>query len=415
MVQAQVALLFFVSCTMSKEPPPPNQWQPSSQERIAHGLSGYHPTVAAANPLSLQQSCPLPYWPPPMMFSYQGVSLQQPQPQMTQVVAPATLPISVNNGNDDTIHRNNNDLEILLDDMEEETNVTTDTTVTEDTTNYTDMLREGQIFANVDAFNAAVDTFCNDRNYDVNRSTTRNKNVNQPDSVYYRVVCVRSGKFKSESKGGEDSRTRTSNKVNCGFKITGRLVNEAEIRRSNGSLKNESVKVISLQLEHTNGCKGSDELVRATITQQRGRKYLNSHLAFLHKECKAGRYKTTDVQDKLTEYGYTDVTLKEATNLRYRLMNDKNIKGYEPAPEEEEGKQIDYLFNHDLQKEIEAGGQQSVDNLVCVHEGLSSQIKGYDYKMVSDDANRFSGTAWQTGRMRRRLRDCGKLSAVCDV
>ena len=61
------------------------------------------------------------------------------------------------------------------------------------------------------------------------------------------------------------------------------------------------MRVIALDLEHTNGCKGADELVRATTKQLRGRKYSNTQLAHLKKECMSGRYTTTNVKDWLTE------------------------------------------------------------------------------------------------------------------
>jgi hypothetical protein len=124
------------------------------------------------------------------------------------------------------------------------------------------------------------------------------------------------------------------------------------------------VKIITLDLEHTNTCKGADELVRATTKQLRGRKYSNTQLAHLKKECMSGRYNTTNVKDWLTDQGHTEVTLKEATNLRYRLVSSMKIKGFVEDPSYQElGKMTDYLINYDLKQEVTAGGQKSVDNL----------------------------------------------------
>ena len=72
------------------------------------------------------------------------------------------------------------------------------------------------------------------------------------------------------------------------------------------------------------------------------------------------------------------------------------------------------MHNEDLAKEIVAGGQDSIINLRTTHEGLKRQERGYDYRMTADDQNRFSGTAWQTGRMRARIRHSGKLAFLDD-
>ncbi|KAL7492794.1 hypothetical protein ACHAWT_001821 [Skeletonema menzelii] len=342
---------------------------------------------------------------------------------------PTPLPVSFSNSND-AVHetkndcQNGNDLDIdAMDETNDYVSNAKDTTAAthghchipdEDT----ETLRVGQVFANEQAFNNAVDTYCIDRKYDTKSFTTTNKpkedKKDAPEYTYFRTICVRGGVFKSTSKGGEDARRRTSQKVDCQFRITGRLVSQKEILNSNGSLTSQSVKLISLNVEHTNGCKGADELVRATTKQLRGRQYSTAEISHLQRECSSGRYSTTNVKDWLIEQGHTDVTLKEATNLRYRLMNNKKIKGCEIPSNEEMGKMTDYLFNYDLKREVIAGGQKSVDNLVCVHQGLSSQIPGYDYRMTTDTEQRFSGTAWQTGRMRRRLRDSGRLIFLDD-
>lgn len=412
---------------MSK-PPPPNEWQQPHAERIAQGRVNYPPSGTAANALLLQQ--PFPYWPMPLPPG-QGALLSSAMSLLRQPTQAPPTPVpfssfSLNSVNNAAVRehekngsQNGNDMDTttiydMMDDNNEHVGTSEDTTTatngTDEDDEYTDMLHVGQVFANEKAFKAAVEKYCNDRNYDTNSSTSHNKNT-----TYFRTTCVRGGVFKSESKGGEGSRMRTSQKVNCQFRITGSLVTSNDILKSNGSLTAESVKVVTLNLEHTNTCKGADELIRATTKQLRGRNYSSTQLSHLQKECVSGRYSTTNVKDWLTEQGHTDVTLKEATNLRYRLLIGKKIKGYVEDPSHQQmGKMTDYLLNYDLKKEVTAGGQKSVDNLVCVHKGLSSQIPGYDYRMTTDSENRFSGTAWQTGRMRKRLRDFGMMIFLDD-
>ena len=72
-------------------------------------------------------------------------------------------------------------------------------------------------------------------------------------------------------------------------------------------------------------------------------------------------------------------------------------------PPPEQGIIEDYLHNTDLANEVTAGGIESLNNLRTVHEGLTQQIEGYDYRLTTDSEHRFSGTSWQTGRMRARL------------
>jgi hypothetical protein len=64
------------------------------------------------------------------------------------------------------------------------------------------------------------------------------------------------------------------------------------------------------------------------------------------------------------------------------------------------GDMIDYLHNEDLANEISAGSKESIQSLHLIHNGLKSQIEGYDFRMATDSLLRFSGTSWQTGRMR---------------
>ena len=69
----------------------------------------------------------------------------------------------------------------------------------------------------------------------------------------------------------------------------------------------------------------------------------------------------------------------------------------------------DYLFNEDLAKEVKAGGKDSVENLHICHRGMKRELLGYDYRLTTDTEKRFTGTAWQTGRIRSRLRCYGKF------
>jgi len=414
---------------MSK--PPPNEWQaPPQAERVALGTMHYG--VAAGKPQFLSQQQPnqynwlqlqhpaVGYYLPTCHVQYHPL---MPQPQSDVLCATVGNGNNAVNENDNDSRGDDNDVN-----MDETTTATVAGTgtggenVNDDESRSSvgrdddgiEMLRVGQVFTDVAAFDTAVTTYCTLRNYDVNRMRSNNQRAHGESVEYIRYHCVRGRKFKSTSNGGPGARKRTSLKVDCGFKICGRQATPADIRKSNGDLTSASIKIISLELNHTNGCKGADELVRATNKQLRGREYSNVALTYLRNECKSGRYTTANVQGWLTEQGMTDVTLKEATNLRYRLMNDKPVRGYEYPSKEEDGQMTDYLFNHDLESEVSNGGQKSIDALVCVHKGLSSQIPGYDYRMTTDSEKRFSGTAWQTGRMRRRLRDYGKIIFVDD-
>ena len=81
------------------------------------------------------------------------------------------------------------------------------------------------------------------------------------------------------------------------------------------------------------------------------------------------------------------------------------IKGWDASKfsKEEMGGMQDFLFNKYLAKEVTEGGQKSVDNLEIVHNGLKQHVKGYDFRTTTDDQGCFSGTSWQTGRVKIRL------------
>ncbi|EJK50572.1 hypothetical protein THAOC_30397, partial [Thalassiosira oceanica] len=111
-----------------------------------------------------------------------------------------------------------------------------------------------------------------------------------------------------------------------------------------------------------------------------------------------------------------DVTRVEATNLRYRLLKNLSIRGweYDEKNAAEYAKQQDTLYNEDLAAEIEAGGVESLTNLMSLHRGLAQEEEGYDYRTATDSEGRFSGTAWRTGRMGGRLKNSGKAMLFMD-
>ena len=225
----------------------------------------YPPTAGAAgNPLFLQQ--PLSYcW--PLMVQAQSLApgmslLQQCHPLMTQVQS-TQVPFSLGNnahgyGRNDSSH-NCNDLDTTtIEDLNEKngnvgsSDKATTTTAAHGSCNIpdedTETLYLGQIFPNKTAFATAVEKYCNDRNYDTRNSTTKNKASDGTIVTYFRTICIAYGVFKSRSMGGENSRIKQSQKKNCNFKITGRLVSPQ------WSLTAECVRVIALDLEHSNGC-----------------------------------------------------------------------------------------------------------------------------------------------------------------
>ena len=238
--------------------------------------------------------------------------------------------------------------------------------------------------------------------YELQRSKSSKKDRANP-TTYYKWQCSRAGKPSNKGTGARPS--RTSLKVDCGC-----YANACHPMKTDGSGRdNTVVEIIGIDLRHTNGCTGDNELVNKSIRKRRGRNYSDVGLNHLKIEVKAGRYTTHDVKSWLNDQGMKDATLREATNLRYRLMKDMPVKGYEFDKEDsaELGAMEDYLFNEDLAREVMAGAKESVDNLRIVHKGLKYQVKGYDYRITTDSENRFSGTVWMTGRMRARLRRYG--------
>ena len=80
--------------------------------------------------------------------------------------------------------------------------------------------------------------------------------------------------------------------------------------------------------------------------------------------------------DWLNEKGFKDVTQLEARNLRFRLLKDITIKGYNVPTSEEAGNIVDCLHNIDIADELVAGDKQSVINLRTMHKGLMKQERG---------------------------------------
>jgi hypothetical protein len=130
-----------------------------------------------------------------------------------------------------------------------------------------------------------------------------------------------------------------------------------------------------------------------------------------------GRYSTRDVKSCLVEYGYRDATLTEATNLWYRIKTGRPIKGWtkeDSTNDAEIGMMEDYLYREELGNLVRKDPKQAVRDLAFMHKGLEQQVPGYMYDIATDSENRFTGTAWQTGRMRARLRKFGAMIFMDD-
>jgi hypothetical protein len=156
------------------------------------------------------------------------------------------------------------------------------------------------------------------------------------------------------------------------------------------------------------------------LLQRSGRKYPDVVLSSLREDVKAGWYGTDDVRSKLVDFGFPDVSIKEATNLRYRLMKDLPIKGWTGKDVNEETEMEmrsmqDYLFNADIASEIKAGGQEGIEKLQILFRGLQDVFPGFDFDIATDTQGRFTGTAWMSGRMRARLAKFGDVLFLDDT
>ncbi len=277
----------------------------------------------------------------------------------------------------------------------------------------------GQVFESPDEFQSSVESYCAVVGTEIRWKKTSNERAKSDPYISYRGSCPRSGTRTSTKKTDNTSKnarpTRDSLKVGCGW-----CINAAHEKMPNNLTRNaKSVRITSVSLEHTNGCVGgADPDMTFALKKRAGRKYPKFALDHLRKEVKGGRYGTHDVKSWLFQFGFKDATLEEATNLRYRLMKDKPIKNWKPddtSTKEQMGDMMDYLHNEDLANEISAGSKESIHSLQLVHNGLKNQIEGYDFRTATDSEGRFSGTAWQTGRMRARLRKCGVMIFLDDT
>lgn len=268
--------------------------------------------------------------------------------------------------------------------------------------------KKGDTFPSFDKFYSAVHAYATSTGVLLNWRRTTNKRAKSADYVIHRATCKRGGNYTQtkKMKGPNARPTRDSLKCGCDNHVSA-------VENSDGS-----VTIISLNLEHTNGCRGgADQETVYALKKRGGRSYPLHVLEHLRTEVRARRYGTHDVKSWLVETGFRDVTLDEATNLRYRLLTDMPIKNWKPeeCSKEEMGEMQDYLYNDDLAKEVAAGSKESISNLQVVHNGLRQQIEGYDFRITTDSENRFSGTAWQTGRMRERLKRYGVMIYIDDT
>ena len=139
------------------------------------------------------------------------------------------------------------------------------------------------------------------------------------------------------------------------------------------------VEIVGLNLQHTNGCDGgTNHDMNYILNKQSGRKFADHVLPNLRSRVKADRYSTKDIQGWSKESGYNDLTYNEAANVRYLLLKDIPFKSWEKPIAEEQGAVTDFLTNTDLANEVIARGQESIDNLCTIHEGLCIQFPGYD-------------------------------------
>ena len=149
------------------------------------------------------------------------------------------------------------------------------------------------------------------------------------------------------------------------------------------------VEIVGLNLQHINGCDGgTNHDMNYILNKRSGCKCSDHVLAHPRSEVKASRYSTKDIQGRLKESGYNDITYNQAVNVRYRLLKDTPFKSWGKLIAEEQGGIEDFLTNTDLKNEVIAGGQESIVNLCTFHEGPCQQFPGYNYRLLSTDSKR---------------------------
>jgi hypothetical protein len=264
----------------------------------------------------------------------------------------------------------------------------------------------------LEAFLSTVNSYLEKHKVQCNfdRSAPRKQ---QPDNKYYRWRCKRGGKYDSKSTGQRPNRIS----IKCDCKM---VINASHPKKKEG-WDTTTLVLKKLSLEHTDGCNGgADEDMNMLVLRRSGRKYPDHVLNSLREDVKAGRYGTNDVRSKLVDFGLSDVSIEEATNLRYRLMKDLPIRGWESNDENEETQtemrsMQDYLFNADIASEIKAGGREGIEKLQILLNGLKAVSPGFDFDIATDTEGRFTGTAWMSGRMRARLAKFGDVLFIDDT
>ena len=199
----------------------------------------------------------------------------------------------------------------------------------------------GQQFTSLEAYKTSVMTYANQRQYEIRYRNNTNFRANKSYNVTYRRFnCARAGKPPKKDLGLKPSARpgRQSLKCDCKWYInaTNPIVD--------GTRDFSVLEICGLNLSHTNPCKGGvDTHMNYALNKRSGlRKYADHVLDHLRTEVKSRRYATKDVQGWLTECGYEGVSYVEATNVRYRLLNDLPFKSYVKPP----------LLNKDLLKII---------------------------------------------------------------
>ena len=162
----------------------------------------------------------------------------------------------------------------------------------------------------------------------VSRETTRrNKKNKEYLQVYncYRCVCAKQccAVPKTLNSGNTARPTMNTLKTGCLIQIT---VAHHMLKGLSGHDK--SIFVVSVCLEHTNGCIGNDPTILDAIKNRRGRNYSKFQMEYLRGEVNYGIYDTHNAMSWLVEQGLKYASLGEATNLRYPLMHDMPIKGW---------------------------------------------------------------------------------------